>query len=140
MARRPIFSPATPTRVRKALAVRPCLPMTLPRSAGSTWSSITIPEERCPSETTTASGCSTIALTSTSTIVPTPASASDIRLSPSALADSRPLEQLAHRIGGVRSLPEPEIGPLHVQRNLRGLGLGIVMAQALDEIPVGPKL
>src|SRR5579862_7991346 len=66
------FIPAAPSSVRMDRAVRPCLPMTLPRSLAATFSSNTVTCSPCTSLTITSSGKSTraFAMSSTSCFMP----------------------------------------------------------------------
>src|SRR5215469_18329552 len=57
--RRFSFIPAAPRMVRIERAVRPCLPMTFPRSLGATFSSRTVTCSPCTIWTETSSGMST---------------------------------------------------------------------------------
>src|SRR5277367_3642468 len=59
--------PAAPSSVRTALAVRPCRPITLPRSSGCTRSSSTVTCDPSTDLTCTSSGWSTRALAMLST-------------------------------------------------------------------------
>src|SRR5580698_7978853 len=70
--RRFSFMPAAPSRVRMDRAVRPCLPMTLPRSLAATFNSSTVTCSPCTSLTFTSSGKSTraLAMSSMSCFIP----------------------------------------------------------------------
>src|SRR5258705_3499770 len=68
------FIPEAPSSVRMALAVRPCRPITLPKSSGCTRSSTTVACGPSTVSTFTSSGWSTsaLAICSTSSFIPAP--------------------------------------------------------------------
>src|SRR5262245_42905264 len=59
---------------------------------------------------------------------------------PLSLRDARALEELAHGIGGVRSLADPGVGPFHVDLHLARLGLRVVMAEGFHEVTARAQL
>src|SRR5271169_3131590 len=126
--------PAAPSSVRIALAVRPCRPITLPRSSGCTFSSSTVTCAPSPDFTCTSSGWSTRAraMVSTSSFMdtwerPRPDRGAKFRKA-LWLGDLLQLQEAAHGIARLCALPQPILDALRVQLDLRRLLQRIVRA------------
>src|SRR5512139_2507050 len=119
--------PAAATTVRRERAVRPCFPMTLPRSPGATFSSTTLEFSPSTSRTTTDDGSSTsaFAMNSTSSFI--------ARRPRSDLRALRLRQKAAHGFGGVRALLDPRLGLGDVELDRLGMRSGVVGTEALDE-------
>src|ERR687885_797843 len=116
---------AAPARtiVRRARAIRPWRPITLPTSSFATWSWRTTAPSRSISSTRTASGSSTRRRAS----------------SASSSANVRGLQQALHGLGGLRALREPVPHLLLVEVDRRRVGLRVVAPHDLDELAVARR-
>src|SRR5262249_44901181 len=123
--------------VLSARAVRPCLPMTLPRSFWATRSSITITRSPSTSVTLTCSGSSTSAFATYSMrSLNNHSHCSCFRQLHS--APLRPglrglRDQLLHRIRGLRPLGDPRLGFLAIDGDLRRIRDRVVVSDHFDE-------
>src|SRR5205807_4821957 len=110
--------------VRIDLAVRPCLPMTRPRSSLATRSSSTEAVSPCVSFTSTASGLFTNcrARNWTSSFI-----AGSVEAGSGGLGSGRRyLNELPHSVAGLRARFEPMGGLLVIQADFGGIEQGIV--------------
>src|SRR2546426_1844170 len=128
--------------VRNARAVRPCLPMTLPRSVWATRSSITVTRSPATSVTFTFSGSSTSAFATYSI------SSFNHHSHCSCLQQlRRPLrpglrgqcDQFLHGVGGLRPLGDPRPRLLAIDGHLRRVRDRGVVADDLDEAPLARR-
>src|SRR5665647_803836 len=127
MARLPSRTAEAFTMVRRARAMRPCLPITLPTSSFATDSSSTTVVSVSVATTWTSSGLSTSALarySSRSFNIPQlpPSSNEDLLTATSLFLDALDSEQLLHRARGLDALREPLLRLFGVDLDERGLG------------------
>src|SRR3954469_20661600 len=114
--------------VRSARAIRPCRPITLPTSASATCRRRTSePSSPSTSSTRTPPGSSTSRR------------ARSASSSPIELGDALRLEQLRDRGRRLRALAEPLLDLRLVELDQRGLGLGVVASDDLDELAVARR-
>src|SRR5439155_2931390 len=115
--RRPSWAEPARTTVRRARAIRPCRPITLPTSSGATWSRSTSSPSCSSVSTRTASGSSTS------------------RRASSARSSANPLDlqQPRNGVAGLRALPEPVLDLVLVELDRRGIRLRVVAPDDLDE-------
>src|SRR5579864_1780413 len=139
---------AAPRIVRMDFAVRPCLPITLPRSLCATRSSSTVASPSSTGVTLTSAGvstsawaiCSTKARISPAVSAISPSFSSQL-LGPYDFCSRRPEpalsgrgtcrgwrfgEQTAYRIGKLRTLGNPVVDAIAFQINGRGVGAGVI--------------
>src|SRR5213079_796048 len=119
MVRRRLFCPAAARSVRSARAVRPCRPMTLPRSFGATSSSMMVWSPRSYARVSTASASSTSDLATNS-------------MSSFTLLRLRLLQEGLDRRRELRSLRHPVVDARAVDLDVRRVLLRVVMADLLD--------
>src|SRR5713101_801144 len=119
-----------------ALAVRPCRPITLPRSSGCTRSSRTVTCDPSTDFTCTSSGWSTRAraMASTSSFMWSLGMAPAVKprthkyLEGLRLSDLLQTEEAPHRIAGLRAKSHPILDTLRVELDLRRLLQRIIRA------------
>src|SRR5512133_3166614 len=111
------------TTVRRARAIRPWRPITLPTSSLATWSCRIVSPSRSSSSTRTASGSSTRRRARYST----------------RSADTLDLQQARDRLGRLRALREPVAHLLLVELDRRRLGLRVVATYDLEELAVARR-
>ena len=138
----PSRSAAEATSARSAAAVRPCLPMTLPRSSGATYSSTSVVPLCSLSTTRTSSGRSVSARARTSTTAlhagvagPRAHFTAGCRFG-SRLRIEVPGDQRADRVRRLRALLQPVVDALPVDVDEGRLGARIVVTEDLDEAAV----
>src|SRR5205085_4289576 len=145
--------------VRSERAVRPCLPMTLPRSVGATRSSSTVSSGSATTVTETCAGSSTNTLAISSTSVRISPLCSAIKVpsnmgdptykgpatdgSGSGFAAGRGCglgEQASHTVRELRALGNPVLDAVALQVNAGGAGPRIVRAHNFHEAAVARPL
>src|SRR5208282_75566 len=145
--------PAAPRSVRTALAVRPCLPITFPRSSGCTRSSRTVTCEPSTGRTCTSSGWSTraFAMASTSSFI-LHLHVLDLRLAvekaPRLTGDAQEMgtslglrdlllvDKATNGVARLRTDSEPMLDAFGVELDLRGLLQRIVGSHQFNNAPV----
>src|SRR6476659_7636737 len=129
--RRSARAEAALATVRIALATRPPLPISLPRSSPPTVISSTRSPFSSTSETSTESGSSTSARARNST-------SSRMSLSARRL-DALGAKQSRHGAGRLGAMGEPVLGALRVDHDRRGIGLRVVVPDRLDRPAVARR-
>src|SRR5439155_18374811 len=119
---------------RSAFAVRPSLPITLPRSSSATRNSRVGIPSRTVSVTLTASGFRTRnrATYSTSSFIAGARSSGCRGRRGSTCGEARTLQHVLHRFGRPRTPRQPALELLAHDGDARGVGRGIVGAELLD--------
>src|SRR5262249_41671980 len=119
---------------RSAFAVRPSLPITLPRSSSATRNSRVGTPSRTVSVTLTASGFRTRnrATYSTSSFIAATRRSGCRRRRRSTCGEARTLQYVRHRFGWPRTPCRPTLELLAHDSDARGIGRGIVRTELLD--------
>src|SRR6266511_2294908 len=123
--------------VRSALAIRPPRPITRPRSSSATVISSTMSPFSSVSSTLTASGSSTSDRARNSFC--SRIAAGGTPLVGARRLDALGAQQYGDRLRGLRPMVEPVARPLLVDRDHRGIGLRVVLADRLDRPPVAGR-